>query len=271
MKVNFRSLAWGFAVIVALSLALFLRVGESPVFAEIPQSDLPEARGLFLKAAENYDAEEFQSAVEIYEQLIGSGYMNGNVFYNLGNACLENDSLGQAILNYEKASILIPGDSDLLTNYAYARSLIKQEDTPEGRILILKFLDEVFAKMTISVIMSIFFLLYFGLVIYIIFSKIFKKTVFLSNAAIIVWVLVLTAVVLPLKYRMWDMETGAIVTTRITDARFEPQDDAMPHFPLYEGMKINIVREYGEWYRITRRDGRIGWVKRSDISKIIPL
>ena len=52
--------------------------------------------------------------------MIGSGYVNGHLYYNLGNAYLRSGQLGRAILNYKRAQILIPRDADLNFNLRYA-------------------------------------------------------------------------------------------------------------------------------------------------------
>lgn len=234
--------------------------------AEVVKSPM----AIFEEATESYDAGKYISAGGLFESMTESGYKSGNLFYNIGNCYIKNNELSKAILNYERAKVLMPADNDLAINYRYARSLMKQEEAFSNRPVPLKILDKLFSKMTYTAMIYLVFVMYFGLAFYVIAAKIFKKVTFLSNLVVILWVLALVLVSLPLKYRLWDIETGAIVIARITDARFEPTEGAMPHFPLYEGMKVNITRQYGPWYRIIRPDGRIGWVNRKDISSITP-
>ena len=57
--------------------------------------------------------------------IVERGHLNGHVFFNLGNTCIRLGELGRAILNYKKASVLLPRDGDLKANLQYARSLPK--------------------------------------------------------------------------------------------------------------------------------------------------
>ena len=225
----------------------------------------------FEEAVKKYDSGEYGHAARLYENLIDQGYKSGNIFYNLGNCYLKNSQIGQSILNYEKAKIVMPADSDLSTNLGYARSLMKQEDPFGNRNFVFKLLDKLFFKMTHTAMILIAVVIYYFLAFYIIVFKIFRKKALLPNVTIMITILAIFLISIPLKHRLWDMETGAIVLAKITDARFEPMLNALPNFPLFEGMKVNITREYGPWCRIVRPDGRIGWVKQTDIAKINPL
>ena len=61
---------------------------------------------------------EFAEAAQQYEALIGLGYRDTAVYYNLGNAYLEDGDLGRAVLNYLRAEELSPRDPDVIANLA---------------------------------------------------------------------------------------------------------------------------------------------------------
>ena len=62
------------------------------------------------RANVHYEREEYAEAIQQYEALIGQGYRDAAVHYNLGNAYLESGDLGRAILNYLRAEELSPRD-----------------------------------------------------------------------------------------------------------------------------------------------------------------
>ena len=66
---------------------------------------------VFLKANQAYKEGRFETAVDGYNQLIQSGHGNGHVYYNLGNAYIRSGQLGEAILNYERARLVLPNAS----------------------------------------------------------------------------------------------------------------------------------------------------------------
>jgi len=84
----------------------------------------------FFKANEAYKAGDFKEAIQGYEGLIRSGIVDGHIYYNLGNAYFRLNRLGHAILNYEKARLLMPRDADLLFNLSQARGKIQDAIPP---------------------------------------------------------------------------------------------------------------------------------------------
>ncbi|HPM43008.1 MAG TPA: hypothetical protein PLV52_04190, partial [Candidatus Omnitrophota bacterium] len=84
------------------------------------------AESLFNVAYDHYLAGDYEKAISEFISIIDSGLTSGNILYNIGNSYLKANKLGYAILSYERARLFIPRDSDLLSNYRYARTLIKQ-------------------------------------------------------------------------------------------------------------------------------------------------
>ena len=83
----------------------------------------PAATDLMAEANSRYDREEYAEAVQLYESLVGDGYHDTALYYNLGNAHLGNGDLGRAVLNYLRAREFSPRDSDVRANLKLAREL----------------------------------------------------------------------------------------------------------------------------------------------------
>jgi len=99
---------------------LLLLAHGIPVHADTRAQD-------FLDGIKHYDAREYEKAGALFEKLATGGIHNGKLYYNVANAYLKLGRLGMAMLWYERAYRLIPGDPDLKFNMDYARSLIKDE------------------------------------------------------------------------------------------------------------------------------------------------
>ena len=84
---------------------------------------------LITKANKLYEYEKYNDAIFLYEEVLGEGYESSELYYNLGNAYFKNNNLGYAILNYEKAKLLSPNDSDIEHNMKFAETFIK--DMPQ--------------------------------------------------------------------------------------------------------------------------------------------
>ena len=83
---------------------------------------------LFNRANELYKNGQFAQSIEVYNQILASGYESGDLYYNLGNAEFRNGSLGNAILNYERALRLSPNDDDIRNSLEFARSKQNQRN-----------------------------------------------------------------------------------------------------------------------------------------------
>ena len=83
----------------------------------------PAAADLMAEGNSRYDREEYAEAVQLYESLVGDGYHDTALYYNLGNAHLGNGDLGRAVLSYLRARELSPRDPDVRANLELAREL----------------------------------------------------------------------------------------------------------------------------------------------------
>ena len=80
-----------------------------------------------------YAQEHYQKAVQDYEQLLKKG-VSADLYYNLGNSYYRLDNITQAIIAYERALRLAPGDQDIRFNLQMARSKTIDRITPESEM-----------------------------------------------------------------------------------------------------------------------------------------
>ncbi len=52
------------------------------------------------------------------------------------------------------------------------------------------------------------------------------------------------------------------------ESYFEPRGDSTMHFKLSEGMNIKILRIEGDWIKVQRVDGKVGWTSREVLEEI---
>jgi len=62
-----------------------------------------------------YQKGNYQQAIRDYEELLKNG-ASAEIYYNLGNAYYRTDNITKAVLNYERARLLSPGDEDINFN-----------------------------------------------------------------------------------------------------------------------------------------------------------
>ncbi|MFR4235640.1 MAG: tetratricopeptide repeat protein [Alistipes onderdonkii] len=75
----------------------------------------------------------FHAAADTYEELLSRGVSSMKLYYNLGNAYFKDDRIGKAILYYNRALRLAPGNDDIRYNLSVAEARTKDniEDIPE--------------------------------------------------------------------------------------------------------------------------------------------
>ena len=79
-----------------------------------------------------YIKDDYTTAIQIYESLLKNGE-SADVYYNLGNSYYKIGEIAKAVLNYERALLMKPGNSDIRANLevARAKTIDKVEPTPE--------------------------------------------------------------------------------------------------------------------------------------------
>ena len=66
--------------------------------------------------------------------------VDARLFYDLGNACIKSDRLGEAILWYERARLLSPRDEDVGANLHFASRGRKDRESDAGENPVRRFL-----------------------------------------------------------------------------------------------------------------------------------
>jgi tetratricopeptide (TPR) repeat protein len=76
------------------------------------------------KANNEYAKGNFQNAISLYQEIIKTGYIAPELYYNLGNAYFKTSNYPSALLFYEKAKRLNPTDEDIDFNIKVANNKI---------------------------------------------------------------------------------------------------------------------------------------------------
>ena len=80
-----------------------------------------DVKALEEEAAKMYQEGEYQKAIDLYNEMLSDDMESATIYYNLGNCYYKQGEVAKAILNYERALLLHPGDSDAKYNLAMAQ------------------------------------------------------------------------------------------------------------------------------------------------------
>lgn len=183
--------------------------------------------------------------------------------YNLANSYARAGKFGLAVLSYERATLLAPGDPDINANLAYIRTCAHVSTTPQswyGR-LVQATSPAVAAWLAVAGIV----LVGIGLVS----IRITARFPWLCRGVIALGVaqISLTACNALLQ---WPRLHEAVVLVDQTAAHAAPASMADTEFVLREAQSVRMVGEYGGFILVRTVSGHSGWVARADIGAVVP-
>ena len=215
---------------------------------------------LFMEANKYYKEETYEKAAVIYENLIRSGMINGDIYYNLGNSYFKMGMLGKAILNYRLAELYLPRDEDLKANIGYARQLTKDRIEEKQFLPFLKEFCFWYSKLNLKELLMVFLLLnglFWALAtIRIFWKREYQNLILLINLAL---VLVLGCS-LALKLYNCTHKIGGVVLAKEITVRAGNGINSTALFQLHDGAEFKIIEQGGDWLKIELGDGKRGWV-----------
>jgi tetratricopeptide (TPR) repeat protein len=221
---------------------------------------------------EAYARNRFEDAAAAYKQVLDAGYESASVYFNLGNAQYKLAEMPAAILNYEKALKLAPGDADIKLNLQLANLKITDriEEIPEfflnkwwkGFILF-------FSLSTLSVFTIVCFIAGFILLIaYLFLISVWPKKIAFYAGITVLSLGLIFRVMSSVQSDYLDGNQQGIVFSGAVDVKSGPDGQQKTLFVIHEGTKVSILERNNDWAKIVLANGNGGWIKLMDIKEI---
>ena len=223
-------------------------------------------------ADEAYKRGHYQQAIADYDSLI-KVQPTAELYYNLGNAHFRTDNITQAILAYERALQLKPGDNDIRFNLEFARSKTIDKITPESEMFFFSWYRSLVSTMSTDgwaylAVVSI------ALVLLLLLLYLFAMRVWLRQigfyGAIVFLALFLVSNLFAYQQKQHSLtQAGAIVTTPSVSVKKTPDKTGTEAFLLHEGTRVTITdRSIANWIAVRLDDGREGWMPLGSVEEI---
>jgi len=218
----------------------------------------------FDKATEAYAEEDYQAAIDYYQEILDQGKTSTEVYFNLGNSYFRMDEIGPSIYYYNKALQLSPNDADVKNNLLFAeeRTIDLIEEAPKtGWKNFWDSFISIFSFNTWAVvaIICLFIFMAFGAWYY--FTvKSGKKRLFFIIASIGLIGGILSVI---FAYEQFDTQQSkryAIVFSEESEVHSEPNHNSQEIFTLHEGTKVKVLDNFNGYSKISLADGTIGWI-----------
>lgn len=215
---------------------------------------------------------DYQQAAKDYEEICRS-VSDAEVYYNLGNAYYMTDNTTQAILAYERALLLAPGDADIRHNIEMARAKTIDKITPKPEMFFITWwrnlanitsIDGWAVIAVASVLIAIVMML-----LYLFAGSIAARKAGFFIAIIAVIVFIFSNVFAFKQKTEREYHNGAIVITPSATLKKTPDSNSADAGVIHEGTKVIITDStMKEWRGVRIADGRSGWIQTSQIENI---
>lgn len=219
-----------------------------------------------------YARQQYQQAIKDYEELLGKG-VSADLYYNLGNSYYREDNMTRAVLNYERALLLSPGDRDIRINLQIARGKTIDKITPESEMFFVTWYHSLVNIMSVDgwarlALISLALAIVLAL-IYLFSAKVWlRKIGFFGGIALVAIFLVSNVFAYQQKQELIH-RTGAIVISSAVQIKSTPVKNGKDLFMLHEGTKVEIIDDsMRDWKEIKVADGKDGWIETSQIEVI---
>ena len=239
-----------------------------------------------------YNAGNYTKAIEIYNEVANEHGVSAALLYNLGNAYLQQDDYGNAMLCYQRAKKLDPANKHIKTNLTYLSGKIEDankaaqkgkrkkvtEDTPNFFQSIHTGIAENTASNTWASWAAAFFLLFSGCVCLYLFNSnvLMRKTGFFGGFILLGLSMICLVCAYSGAAASKNQEYGIILGFK-TPLLVEPTlngDSDKNEGILTRGTKIRIISEETDaegnvnWYKVRLNSDYIGWVQAKELAVI---
>ncbi|MDR0941500.1 MAG: tetratricopeptide repeat protein [Bacteroidales bacterium] len=228
---------------------------------------------LITRAETYYAQKQYDSALVSYLQVYDQNLQSADLFYNIGNTYFRLDDLGHSILWYERALLVNPKHHEARVNLEFvnARQIDKVEVLPQG--IVAQFFQKIylFFNYTTWAVLSLVFL---ALFLAAVSGFLFAQTVNMKKLSFGVGIFALVIAVLSFTCttahkNFVEHNNEAIIVEPTIVIKNEPNKKATDLVTVHEGLKVHLVKTYGEWANVRLLDGKEGWVRKSDVEKIV--
>lgn len=228
---------------------------------------------IFQRGNQLYQDGAWTEAIEAYENVRAAGFVSADLHYNLGNAYFKSGELGRAILEWERALVLAPGDPDVTANLELARTLTTDAVEPLPRFWLFDVVAwwvDLLPRGTLVVVVALAWLASGAGVIALLLAR--RDAVRVAGR----WIAIgsgIAVVLFGTNLLVRELGLGradrAVVMAEAVPVRSAPaEDDDLTLFRVHEGTTVRVDQRAGGWAEVVLDDGKVGWVPERVIETI---
>ena len=231
-----------------------------------------QAQEVFIKANAFYAKAQYNDALKTYKQLEDEGYQSATLYFNMGNASYKNGDIAPAILYYERAHKLAPGDEDINFNLKYAnlKTTDKVDEAPE--LFLTRWWKGIILSLPLAMlsVWSIIFVLAASgtFILYFFAGSVVIKKVSFYAACLFLFAGVCLIFVSNRQVNYFDDHRQAIIFSPSVDVKNGPVERSVTLFVIHDGTKVDLLENNNGWLKIKLANGSEGWIQKDAAKEI---
>ena len=244
------------------------------VLLALVMSTLPLATNAATKtsADQEYKRGNYPQAIADYKSWLKKT-PSAEVYYNLGNAYFRSDSIPQAILAYERAALINPGNSYIRFNLQFARGKTIDKVAEPDEMFFISWFRSAANLATVDgwATMVLFSAALLGccILLYFFSSRILVRKVGFGCAIAFAILFVLSNIFALYQKNALTSKEGAIIMAPAANLKKTPIRSGADEAVLHEGTRVDIAdRSIKGWLGVKLADGREGWIEENTVEEI---
>ena len=220
---------------------------------------------LFEQANIAYTRADYRLAINHYLTIAGKDGVSAPLLYNLANSYAATDQVGRAVLNYERALRLSPGDADIQANLDQVRkdAGLYRDDKPFYERL-AELLE---ADQWLMLSGAAFLLLAITSLAATLVNKISPAMIrLIIISSLLVIIATLPAVLF--RYQSWN---DGVVVGQEARLLISPFPEATSTGTIKAGRLVRPGKKYGDFVLVQDETGRNGWLNQENYKRIAEL
>lgn len=223
-------------------------------------------------ADDAYKKGNYQQAIREYETLLKKG-PSTEIYYNLGNSYYRMDNITRAVLNYERALLLSPGDADVRFNLQMARSKTIDKIAPKSEMFFVTWYKslvnligvDAWARIAIFCMSAALLLV----LCYLFAKRLQLRKLGFYGAIFFMVVFIFSNVFAYEQKLILTRRVGAVIVSPSVLLRKTPVLNDEQGVIVHEGSRVEIKDDtMKDWKLVELEDGREGWLQTSNIERI---
>ncbi len=253
LRVLLQVLPGALLVVILSSATLLASIGEQEnVAALFEQANISSTQG------------QFQQAIDQYSSIIDKNGVSASLLYNLANTYAAAGEVGRAVLNYERAQQLAPGDADIQGNLEQVRKdvgLYRDDQSLVRRLAGVFGADQ-------WLLLAGCALFCCGITALLLSLGVGKRgkgksLYWLTTSSLFVFLLTLPPALL--RYQEWNI---GVVLSEDAHLLISPFADAKLAGDITAGRLVRPEKEHGEYMLVATETGKSGWLTKDSFALV---